>query len=149
MTLDDIRGLIKGMISLEKITDPSWVTDEIISRYPLPDSMDQENRDFTTIARHKFTRDLVAAVIRGLHVTEEFGLFDLIDPDWRKEGYEELQNVYSVRRGKKQLLIPLHLMSDEEIDDKISEMARQIRGLNKHMDELQRYKESRHVPVVA
>ena len=55
------------------------------------------------------------------------------------EGYECLQKAYTVERDNERKLVPVHLISDEELLARAAEFRRQVDGLKKHAEEIEKY----------
>lgn len=59
-------------------------------------------------------------------------------------GYKRLQRRYSIMRDDKQVLVPVRLLTDDEIRDKITEHHSMAAGNELHARELERFMEERN-----
>jgi hypothetical protein len=59
-------------------------------------------------------------------------------------GFEYLQAAYTVKRGGEIQLVPVHLISDDELLMRACEFKKQIIGLNAHAMEIERYVANRN-----
>lgn len=55
------------------------------------------------------------------------------------EGYECLQEAYTVERDQERQLVPVHLISDEELLERAKEFRKQAGGLMNHATEIEKY----------
>ena len=94
--------------------------------------------DWLTLCQYGYTRRLVGSVLRVFKEAEEEHSEQLLMP-----GFQHLQKAYLTTRDGRQVIVPLPLLTDEEIDAKCEQMIGMEKGLAKHREELQRYKDSR------
>lgn len=55
------------------------------------------------------------------------------------QGFEHLRTAYTVHRGGEHLLVPVHLCTDEELQDRASEFTSAAKALRKHAKEIMDY----------
>ncbi len=62
-------------------------------------------------------------------------------------GFKHLQTAYPVKRQGRMLLVPIHLLSDDEIDARCEELSAMSKGCIAHQEELKDYKEQRRMDI--
>lgn len=65
------------------------------------------------------------------------------------EGFTHLRIAYPVHRGGEHLLVPVQMMTDEEIDNRCAQFQSAADGYIKHIEEFQTFKRNRPISVSA
>lgn len=113
----------------------AWIVQTIMISWPEPGG---EAKDAWLFCAREHIRDAVRQAIRGrkaLEVADE--------RQYSFGGFKHVQRDYVVERDGDQIVVPLHLLSNGEVEAKAAELRRMARGCDDHADELLRYLEER------
>jgi len=58
-------------------------------------------------------------------------------------GFKRIQVAYTIKRGKRQMIVPIELLTDEEVEAKVAELRRMAANCDLHADEMDRYFQER------
>lgn len=143
----EVAVTIDAEIENGRTARASWVTHEVVAKHHAA----VEISDFDRICAYGYVRTLVRQSLRRFKTQEES------DPQSVLPGFERLQKRYLVERPSEndegegaQVVVPLELMTDEEIVAKAQELRGMAEGCQLHAYELLRYLGARtHAASVA
>jgi len=135
MNESDIRREVELVISERvqcgEVTVASWVIQSVMSRHASLEGLDVE---WYQVASRCFLQTEVARAVRRYKINED----QAQDGQMVLEGFERLQVAYSIVRNGQQSIVPLHLCTTQELEEKVLEMEGMRTGLQSHIDELRR-----------
>lgn len=137
----EANSLVDSYLKVGLQSDPNWMTQAILNRHPLPDDFEGEHREFSDICRFNHVRAAVRKAVNRYKV--ENGPQE--DKQLVLPGFDHLQRGYLVTRDKQQVLVPVDLLTDEEIEGKALEYERMAEGCRAHAKELRQYMRERRV----
>lgn len=131
---EQIARLVGEFIDAGRICDVDLLCSEFLSTKALPGGDDE---DFFLFCADTFVRRTARDVVGKLNPKETSSKQFVLD------GFEHLQKAYPVARDGRRLIVPLHLMTDEEIDDRAWELDAMAAGCTGHANEMREYKRRR------
>jgi len=134
----EVREFYARLIRQDIPVPITWAVEGIIKAHPDISGSDVEWYKRCTKGN---VWDAVNAYVRSIKASE-----DDAGPSEQIElfpGYERLQVAYSVERGGIQTIVPVALLTDDEIKSKIEAHERAAKGHEKHADELRRFMDGR------
>jgi hypothetical protein len=123
--------LIADKIGAGEIVQMHWAVQELISRQG--EIMGEGVPFFTLCAREHVYR-----VVKKVVDKYEKPQFE-DQQQLTLEGYECLQQAYTVERDEERQLVPIHLITDDELLARAQEFRRQAGGLMNHANEIETY----------
>jgi hypothetical protein len=133
MTPDELtrkaHELIIEKLLKDELVDMDWTTHELIS---LQGEITGTAVQFFMWAAQQVVYQVVKDAVDKYKQPQQLGA-DLF------EEYVDLRQAYTVERNKKRYLVPIHLLTDQEIIDRAKELRKQGNGSINHAAELERY----------
>lgn len=129
----EINDEIEIKLSAGMTIVDSWLVQAILSKHDETDLS-----DFSKCARLEFVKDEVGRCVRRFKEPEPDELDQLTLP-----GFRRLQKAYKIEREEQQLIVPIELMSDAELEAKALEHDNMAKGHNVHAREIRRYIKAR------
>jgi len=133
MTPKDIEAaaaeLITSKIKNNEIVEMSWAVRELISSMG---EITGDGSDFHFICADYYAWRVVKKAIGKYDISTE----GLSGNQPNLDGFEHMQAGYTMKRGKKISLIPVSLLSDEELDERADVYETLSSGLLQHAKEL-------------
>jgi hypothetical protein len=130
----EVRKIISDKVAEGKVVVVDWLTHEIISAKAAIEGADVE---FYRVCAFTHVKDVVKRCVG------KYGAKPDTDAQLVLSGFEHLQVAYSVMRDNEIVLVPVDLLSDEEIDDRAAEYDRMAKGCIAHARELRSFKRTR------
>ncbi len=133
--LDEVCKIMDRATSQGHVPLADMLVQEVMSGWDeIPESI--QGWEWWTLCGYGHTR----SVVRKATQARKASLDDNIQ---LLPGFEHLQTFYSVSRNRKQCIVRLDLMTDDEIDAKCLEYETMSAGCLAHSKELRRYKDER------
>jgi hypothetical protein len=126
----EIRAMVQDRIAAGVIVRVDWFTQEILS---LKSRIEGDDADFYIACGADFIRDAVKRCI-GDYAPKAMTVPQLI-----MDGFEHLQKAYTVNRDGENVLVPVDLLTDEEVEGRAAELEDMARGCIAHARELRGY----------
>jgi hypothetical protein len=134
----NIEKIVSDKIQSGQPVAMSWVTQEIIQAHS--DISGPDTEFYIMCARH-YISDLVKRQIKKYEPSEIGSDAQLI-----MEGFEHLQKAYPVERENERVIMPIDMMTNEEVQKRAEEYRAMASGCINHAKELMQYLEQR-LPV--
>ena len=128
---DDIRKLVQDTIDSGAIGHVNFFTEQVIQERS--DVYGDDAEFYTVCARETIVRMVKKAVSK----------YDPPESTPILDGFEQLRKAYPLHRGDEHVLVPVHLCSDEELEERAQEFDKAAKGMRKHAQELRQYIMSR------
>jgi hypothetical protein len=133
--LDQIAyDLIASKIERGEIVEMQWAVTELISHRG---DIGGEGVPFFILCAREHVYRIVKKVV------DKYDKHEDSDQQMTLSGFEYLQCAYTVERENQRKLIPVNLLTDEELLARAKEFRRQSAGMLKHAKEIEDYVESR------
>jgi hypothetical protein len=135
-----INASIEKMVS-DKIQNGqpvamSWVTQEIIEAH---NDIEGPDTEFYIVCARHYISDQVKRQIKKYEPSDSASDAQLI-----MEGFEHLQKAYPVERDDERVIMPIDMMTDEEVEKRAEEYKAMAAGCLNHAKELIQYLEQRN-----
>lgn len=135
MSPQDIHQMASALIA-ERIANKEtvqlhWAAQEIINNFP---RMSGEDADFYLLCARDTTTRIVKSVIALYDKPDENAEEQLI-----LEGYDFLREAYSVERDQQPTVVPIYLLTDEELEDRARQFDKQADSMRRHAAEIRSY----------
>lgn len=144
MNIEDIKTiaheLISAKLNAHQEVAMEWAVHEIIMKQG---SITGDGVEFYRLCAREHCYRIVKSVVdkyKGDETTEDKQQILL-------PGFDYLQVAYTVHRNDEIILVPIELLTDEEIDARALEFEKQAEGLNAHAEELRIYKLKRRASI--
>lgn len=132
----EIRSIVADRINSGVIVRVEWLTTEILS---MKSRIEGEDADFYIACGVDFIKDTVKRVVGDYRPKASV----IADAQIVMDGFDHMQRAYTVDREGETVLVPVHLLSDEEIEGRAAELEGMARGCINHARELRAYRMSR------
>lgn len=142
MSPKDIDKIASSMIA-EKIdsgetVQMNWAIQEILNRFP---SIGGDDLEFYVLCAREQVGRVVKRVIDLYDQPSESGEQMLLD------GYEFLRAAYTVERDGSRSVVPIYLLTDEELEDRAKQFEEQAASMRKHAKEIRSYVKKRQLEL--
>jgi hypothetical protein len=118
---------------------PSWITQDIVKNHS---DLFGSDKDFALLCVYGHVRRTVTSAMGRYKLKPEEPNPLQMELDL-KPGYKRLQKRYLVDRDGEQVGVPVEMLTDEEINQKLGELESMAQGCFEHADELRRYRDAR------
>lgn len=132
--MKEIRKYVTDKVNSGAIVRVDWLTAEIIAS---KDRFEGDDSDFYLICAHKHVAEIVKDCIGKYKPKPQ------VDAQLVLDGFEHLQKAYPVERDGVRLLVPVHLLSDEELEARAIEYVEMARGCVAHAKEIRAFIKAR------
>ena len=126
----EVSAFVSQKIASGVIVHVDWLTTEFLST---KDHIEGEDTPFYTICAQHHIRDIAKACIGKYKPKPQ------VDETLTLPGFEYLQKAYPVEREGKSLLIPVHFLTDTELEMRAGEYVTMAKGCEAHAKEIRRY----------
>ena len=132
----EIRKIVTDRLNAGLIIRAEWLTTEILA---MKSGIDGEDADFYVACAVDFIRDTAKRCI-GDYTPKAQAMADaqIIMP-----GFDHMQRAYTVEREAETVLVPVQLLTDDEIEGRALELEAMARGCIAHAKELRAYGRNR------
>ncbi len=130
----EVVKVVDGYINERREVRTSWVTHEIVSGHKRIQGADS---DWYEVTAYGFITALVRKAIQKHKAS------DTTDEQLLLPGYDRLQSAYLTQRDGESSLVPIELLTDEELRAKEDELIGMSAGCIKHAEELREYRATR------
>lgn len=131
----EVRKFVQDRIDSGAITRVEWLTSEYLGS---KSRVEGDDLPFYQTCALAHVNEVVKRVVGKFDPKRSKADDQLILP-----GFAHMQKAYTVQRDGMQLLVPVHLLTDEELDARASEYEAMAHGLRDHARELRQFKASR------
>jgi hypothetical protein len=131
----EVADIIERRIEAGQETVTSWLVTEVINNHA---DITGEDVEWYRVCAYGHMSGVVRKVISKYRPTEE----GIVNNQLVLDGFERLQRAYAVNRDGP-MIVPIDLLTIDEIKEKIRELSAIRRGLSQHIKELQRYLQQR------
>lgn len=130
----EIDEVLLGLNSQKK--HPDWITQMVMARHPHIAGVDSE---FYACTGRAHVRDCVRQRLNRYKLKAE------ATPDTQivLDGFERLQRDYLIDEDGTQVAVPVHEMTDAQLEAKATELRAMGAGCYQHADEIERYRSTR------
>jgi len=132
----EIRAIIDSRIASGVAVRVEWLTTEILAA---KSQIDGEDADFYVACAVDFIKGTVKRCI-GAYAPKAGAA---TDPQIVMDGFDHMQRAYTVPRDGETVLVPVHLLSDEELEARAAEYEAMAIGCVAHAKELRAYRRGR------
>lgn len=132
----EVRAIIRERIDKGQSTAADWLAEAVVSRHA---RISGDDKEWYQVCAYAHIRSIVRRCVNRYKQSPSLEN----DPQMKLEGFEHLQKAYLVERKNKQVIVPIHNLTTDEIDCKIDELRRMGTGCFAHADELSHYKKDR------
>jgi hypothetical protein len=127
----EILGMIESEIAVGRCPQPAWLVHAVVTSWRNPPS--GPDADKWLLCGYGHVRTIVRQVVRSRRSDKDD------DAQLVLEGFQRLHRWYIVPRGGEQTIVAVDRLTVEEALMIIEELNRSKRGLDIHIDEMQRY----------
>lgn len=132
----EIRGIVSDRINSGVIVRVEWLTTEILA---LKHRITGDDADFYIACGVDFIKDTVKRVVGDYRPKASA----VTDAQIVMDGFDHMQRAYTVTRDDEIVLVPVNLLSDDEIETRALELEGMARGCIAHARELRAFKAER------
>lgn len=134
----EIRKIVSDRIEAGVVIRAEWLTTEILA---MKSHFEGDDADFYVACAVDFIKDTAKRCI-GLYAPKASVSTDtqIVMP-----GFDYVQRAYTVDRDGEVVLVPVHLLTDEEVQARAAELMAMARGCVAHAKELRAYLRERAV----
>lgn len=130
-----IEKLVSDKIQNAEPVAMSWITQEVLSNHG---NIQGDDTEFYMVCARHYVSDQVKRQIKKYEPTESQADAQLI-----MEGFDHLQKAYPVERNEERVIMPIELMTDDEVLKRSNEYRAMAAGCTNHAKELIQYLEQR------
>jgi len=128
----DIRKMVQDTVEAGAVGHVQFFTVQAMNGFG---EIEGEGADLYTVC----ARETVVGIVKNVVKKYETHASDAPTLN----GFEHLRTAYPVHRGGEHLLVPVHLCTDEELEERAADFVKQAKGLRKHAKEICSYIASR------
>ena len=132
----EIRKMVADKIDAGVIVRVEWLTTEILS---MKSDISGDDADFYVACGVDFIKDTVKRCVGQYQPRATAAA----DRQIVMEGFDFMQKAYTLERDGETVLVPVDLLSDDEIEARATEYEAMARGCIAHAKELRAYRRSR------
>lgn len=134
MTDTDIKNEVVNLIEAtpSQPMPAAWIVQSIVKNHPLQTGIET---DFYLCCAYAHVRAVVRSTLQSMRKRDNEAEGD---PQMILPGFDRLQLRYVVGDDDGQI-VPIELLTPDQIKEKIQELRRMARGCVEHADELERY----------
>ncbi len=133
--LNEAMELIRKQLQEKKTAPAEMIAAAIVDRRQTPNGTD---REWFVYCTYGYVRSVVRRAVRAFKGKPEEESGQQFLPTL--EGFDYVQEGYTVDRGDKQIVVPTNQMTDLEIDGKVLFLETMSDTCRAHAEELRRYK---------
>lgn len=140
----EVRAIIRKRVDRGQTAPASWITQEVIQAYWSTETttplLNDLHLEFASLCIYEHVRTMVRKCVQkykevpSVEVDQQLLLGD---------EFKRLQKAYLVERKKEQIVVPINLLTDDEIQEKVAELYKMGEGCYEHAAELSRYSRRR------
>jgi len=130
----EIRRIVTDKVDAGATIRVEWLTTEIIAQ---KDAIEGDDVDFYLACGVDFVKRVVKKVIG------EYDPQVATNEQLVMDGFTQLQKAYTVRRNDEIMLVPIHDVTDAELELRAQEYDAMAKGCIKHAQEIRVYARSR------
>lgn len=131
----EIRKFVTDKVNSGAIVRIDWLTAEIISQR---DQFEGEDADFYLICAQRHVSEIVKECIGKYKPKPQ------TDAQLVLDGFEHLQKSYPVSRNGVRLLVPVHMLTDDELEARAIEYIEMSKGCIAHAKEIRAFIKARN-----
>lgn len=135
---NEIRKIVTDRLNAGKIIRAEWLTTEILS---MKSAIEGEDADFYVACAVDFIRDTTKRCI-GDYAPKASAV---TNAQILMQGFDHMQRAYTVERDSEICVVPVQLLTDEEIEARALELEAMARGCIAHAKELRAYGRTRGI----
>ena len=132
----EIRGMVQDRIEAGVIIRVDWFTTEILS---MKDKIEGDDADFYIACGVDFIKESVKRCIGDYKPKAAM----IIDAQIVMDGFDHMQKAYTFDRDGEQVLVPVDMLTSDEIEGRARELEAMAKGCISHARELRAYAASR------
>jgi len=131
----EIRALVDDRLASGVIIHANWITNEIFQKHA-----DIEGGDvwFYQLCARSHVQEIVKRVISKYGDSDEESIAET-DSQLVFPGFEHLRKAYFVERNNQRVLVPVHMLTDGELEARAIEYDQMSIGCAKHADEMRKF----------
>ena len=133
---NEIRKLVSERVDAGVIVRVEWLTTEILN---MKADIHGDDADFYVACGVDFIKDTVKRCIGQYQPKAATST----DAQIVMEGFDHMQKAYTVDREGETVLVPVDMLTDEEIEARAAELEAMARGCIAHAKELRAYRRGR------
>jgi len=133
---NEIRKMVSDRVDAGLIVRVEWLTTEILS---MKSEINGRDADFYVACGVDFIKDTVKRCIGQYQPKASAAT----DAQIVMDGFDHMQKAYSILRDGETVLVPVDMLTDEEIEAREAELEAMARGCIAHAKELRRYRLNR------
>ncbi len=131
-----ILSIVTGKIDRGDSVYMSWTVGEILASYS---EISGQDKEFYLIT----ARDWVYKKVKRSVDKLEASSADSTNPQMKLEGFDHLQKAYTVKRDESRVLVPIHLLSNDELESRAMQYESMAQANINHAKEIRMYRNSR------
>lgn len=131
---DDIRKMVQDTVESGAVGHVQFFTIQAMTNFG---KIEGDGADIYTVCARETVVGIVKSVVKKYETHQS-------DAPTLK-GFEHLRTAYPVHREGEHLLVPVHLCTDEELEERAAEFIKAAKGLRKHAKEIRDYIMSRKI----
>lgn len=137
----EVRKLIADKIASKETVRTPWIMNEVMQRHA---DIEGEDKGFYLVCARAHLKNVVRACI---------GKYDAASREQDTQiimaGFDHLQIAYSVERHNETVLVPVDMLTDEELLGRAAEYDTMARGCKVHAKEIRKYVQARAMEEAA
>lgn len=138
----EIRKLIEDKIARKEVVVIEWLTNEVVSR---KSEIEGPDLPFYRVCAYSHIKDLARRCVKKYDSQPS----SPTDSQIVLPGFEQLQVAYSVFRDGANVLVPVDMLSDGELEARAAEYDAMAKGCRNHAREIRKYLRERASVFVA
>ena len=137
----EIRKFVTDRVNSGVIVRVDWLTAEIVAQ---KDRFSGDDADFYLICAHRHVSEIVKECIGKYRPSANRPEAQMV-----LSGFEHLQKAYPVEREGARVLVPVHLLTDDELEARALEYMEMSKGCIAHAKEIREYIKRRSITEAA
>lgn len=133
----EVGAMIRERVDSGQIAHPKWITQAVVDAHSDISGSDAE---WYQLCAYEKIRDVVR------ECTNRYKVKPSLETDQQlllSSQFEHLQVAYAIKRENEQVVVPVNLLTSNEIETKATELEKMGMGCYEHADELRRYQSER------
>jgi len=135
----EVRGLVEDRLASGVIIRAEWLTSEVLHRHS---DIEGEDVWFYQLCARSHVQDIVKRVIAKYGDSDEQAVAEA-DTQLVLPGFTHLRQGYLVIRNDERVLVPVDLLTSDELETRAAEYEQMARGCKAHAVEIRKFLEVR------
>lgn len=134
----EVREIIRRRVDSGQVAAATWLTQNIVGQH---EDIEGSDAEWYQLCAYAHIRSVVRRCVQQYKESPEMVDQQMLLSDM----FKRVQKAYCIEREKEQVVVPIGLLSGDELDSKIESLRKMGDGCYEHADELIRYKNQRQL----